>query len=272
MPATDFLPRRLYNAFSRAGALSDGLKGIIALQGNPEYVSFWDDFLGTRSGTWPAGTPYAATVGTGTEVIGITQARGGAMTLTTGAAGSDSAGQGFGLNWSGDDGFYFICRLKLTTRITNVKIEVGMTDAVNDDGAVAVKATPTFTATDCALFVFDTTDDTELTFVSNGGTTDANKDADCLLGELDFDIAADTYFFVEIVGMVPTTAAGASTTGDNVAGFVNGQYVGSGNINGASALTPWWYIEDLAQSAATVLAADYWGCVGPRAGAWGGAV
>ena len=73
MPAVDFLPRKLYNAFSKGGYLSEPLKGLIALQGNPEYVSFWDDHIGTRSGTWPAGTPYAATVGTNTEVIGLTQ-------------------------------------------------------------------------------------------------------------------------------------------------------------------------------------------------------
>ena len=258
MPAVDFLPRKLYNAFSKAGFSSDPVKGLLALLGNPEYVSFWDDHIGTRSGTWPAGTPYAATVGTGTEVIGLTQAVGGTMTLTTGAAGSDTAGQGLGLNWSGDRGFYFIARAKMATRITNVKFEIGMTDAVNDDGAVAVKATPTFTATDCALFVFDRTDDAEVTFVSNGGTTDANADA------TDFDIVNDTYFVVEIVGKVPT-----DTTGDNVAGYINGQLIGTGNINGASPLTPWAYIEDLAQSAATVMTVDYWGCVGPRVAQWG---
>src|SRR3990167_7760703 len=258
MPATDFLPRKLYNAFSRAGFGSEPIKGLLALLGNPEYVAFWDDHLGTRSGTWPAGTPYAATVGTGTEVIGLTQAVGGVMTLTTGSAGSDSAGQGLGLNWSGDNGFYFIARLKIS-RITDSKFEIGMTDAVNDDGAVTTKATPAFTATDCALFVLDTTEDAAVTFVSNGGTTDANADWSGTL-------AADTYFVVEIVGRGPT-----DTTGDNVMGFINGQLVGSGNINGASRLTPWWYIEDLAQSAATTLTVDYWGCIGPRVAQWGNA-
>ena len=257
MPAVDFLPRRLYNAFSKAGFGSDPLKGLIALQGNPEYVSFWDDHLGTRSGTWPAGTPYAATVGTGTEVNGLTQAVGGTMTLTTGAAGSDTAGQGFGLNWSGDRGFYFLARCKIA-RITGVKFEIGMTDAVNVDGAVLVKATPTFTATDCALFVYDRTDDANLTFVSNGGTTDANSDAAAGV------VVADTYLVVEIVGKGPT-----DTTGDNVAGYVNGALVGTGNINGANPLTIWAYVEDLATSTATTFTVDYWGCVGPRVAQWG---
>lgn len=256
MPATDFLPRRLYNAFSKTGFASDPLKGLIALQGNPEYVSVWDDFTGTRTGTWPAGTPYAATVGTGTEVIGLTQAVGGTMTLTTGTGGSDTAGQGYGLNWSGDRGFYFITRLKMTTRITNVKFETGMTDSVADDGAVTTKATPAFTATDCAIAVLDTTEDSAVTFVSNGGTTDANADWGGTL-------ASNTYIVVEIVGSGAT-----DTTGDNVACYINGALVGSGNIGGDAPLTPWWYIEDLAQSAATVLAVDYWGCVGPRVAQW----
>ena len=260
MPATDFLPRRLFNAFSRLGVGSVPLKGLLALAGNPEFVSFWDDHLGTRSGTWPAGTPYASTVGVNTEVIGLTAAINGTMTVTTAAADGDSAGQGLGLNWNGDNGFYFIARIKIN-RITNIKFEIGMTDAVNDDGAVAVKSTPTFTATDCALFVLDTTDDGEVTFVSNGGTTDANADA------TDFDIASDTYFVVEIVCRGPT-----DTTGDNVAGYINGQLIGSGNIDGANALTIWAYSETLTgASAAATLTVDYWGCIGPRNPAWGGA-
>lgn len=252
MPAVDFLPRKLQDAFSRLG-VSEPLKGLLALQGNPEYCSFWDDFTGTRSGTWPAGTPYASTVGVNVEVIGLTQAVNGTMTVTTAAADGDSAGQGFGLNWSGDNGFYFIARVSIN-RITLIKFEIGMTDAVNDDGAVLVKATPSFTATDCALFVLDRTDDAEVTFVSNGGTTDANADA------TDFDIAATTFFIVEIVGRGPT-----DTTGDNVTGYINGQRIGSGNINGASPLTIWAYAETLAgASAAATLTVDYWGCIGPR--------
>jgi hypothetical protein len=265
MPAVDFLPRKLYNAFSRMGVGSDPLKGLLALQGNPEYVSFWDDFIGTRGGTWPASTPYAATNGTGTEVIGITQARGGTMTLTTGANADDSAGQGIGLNWSGDDGFYFIARVKLDV-ITNAKFEVGLTDAITsrDTGAINNKATPTFTATDCAIVCLDTTEDAALTFLSNGGTTDANADWSGTL-------VADAYLIIEIVGGGPTTAAGASTTGDNVAAYINGQLVGSGNINGATALSPWVYCETNT-TAVRILTVDYWGIIGPRAGAWGGAV
>ena len=56
--------------------------------------------------------------------------------------------------------------------ITSVKVEVGFTDVNNDPGAVAVKATPTFTATDCALWVLDTNDNGNWEgLAANNGTT-----------------------------------------------------------------------------------------------------
>lgn len=213
-------------------------------QGNPAYVNFWEDFVGTRSGTWPAGTPFAATVGTGTEVIGITQALNGTMTVTTGGTSGNSAGQGLGLNWNGDSGVYMIARFKLDN-VATAKIEIGLTDAVDDDGAVDTKATPTFTATDCALFVFDTTDDTNLTFVSNGGSVaDANADFGAL--------AADTFYIAEIV-----------VQNDVASGYINGRLVGSGGIEGGNRLTPWFYVETLAAATRT-MTVDYVGVVGPR--------
>jgi hypothetical protein len=245
--AGKFLPRRLNTAFSRL-AFPESAKALFAMQqGNPAYVAFWDDFVGTRGGTWPASTPYAATVGVNTEVIGITQAVGGTMTVTTAAADGDTAGQGLGLNWDGDDGCYFLGRVKLS-RITLGKLEFGLTDAVNDDGAVAVKATPTFTATDCALFVFDRTEDANLTFITaKAGVVGANAD---WAGTF----AADTYVIVEIV-----------VQGDVASGYVNGQLVGSGQVEGGSSLTPWAYAETLAGASATITATvDYWGITGLR--------
>lgn len=237
-------PRNLRTAFS-ASAINRRAKDLLALQGNPEMIGFYDDFIGTRSGTWPAGTPYAATVGSGTEAIGITQAVGGTMTLSTDAGGTGSAGQGLGLNWKGDLGVYFVARAKLNTLATS-KFELGLTDAVNDDGAVDTKATPTFTATDCALFVRDTTDDVKVTFVTNGGSlADGNAD-------WSGTFAADTYYIFEVV-----------VAGDTASGYIDGQLVGSGGIEGGNALTPWAYVEELAASLRT-LTVDYWAVVGPR--------
>ncbi len=245
MSEDTFLPRRLDRAFSHL-AVPEAAKALM-LYNNPAYVSFWDDHVGTRTGSWPAGTPYAATVGTGSEVIGLTAAVGGTMTLTTAAGGTDSAGQALGLNWNGDKGIYFICRFKIDD-ITLSKFEVGLTDSLADDGAVLNKTTTnTFTATDCAVFVRDTGDNTTTAFVTNGGTTDG--DADAALAAVD-----GAYMIAEIV-----------VQGDVAVGYLNGVNVGSGNIQGGNALTPWVYVEELTtDSEARVLTVDYWGIIGPR--------
>lgn len=253
MVAGLYLPRKLDRAFAEMGETSERVKALLTLHGSPEYVSYWDDFLGDSAGTWPASANwgYPATAGTGTEVITLEASAGGVLLLTTGANASDSAGQGVGLHWTADNGFYFITRFQLDT-LASSKFEVGMTDALTDDaGAVDTKATPTFTATDCAIVVRDTTDDTNVTFVSNGGTTDANAD-------WSGTFAAATYYIVEIVGGGPT-----STTGDNVTAYINGQRIGSGNINGATLLTPWVHVTTRT-TATRGLSVDYLGCIGRR--------
>lgn len=246
MSNVDFLPRRLDRAFDRL-AFPEAAKALFAMQqGNPAYVNFWDDFVGDSAGTWPASANwgYPATAGTGTEVIAIGALENGALTLTTGANANDSAGQGVGLHWKGDNGIYFICRFKIDS-VSSSKFEVGLTDALNDDtGAVNNKATPTFTATDCAVMVFDTADDTLITFVSNGGSVDGNTDT--------IAAAADTYYIVEIV-----------VQDDQASGYLNGKLVGSGNIEGGNLLTPWVYVETNTTATKT-LTVDYIGCVGPR--------
>ena len=45
---------------------------------------------------------------------------------------------------------------------------------------------------------------------------------------------------------------------------MNGVQIGSGNIEGGNALTPWAYCETLTGSTRT-LTLDYWGIMGPRA-------
>lgn len=242
MANVDFLPRRLQTAFSDL-SVSERVKALLALQGNPEYNAWWDDFHGDQ-----LDAKYAASVGTGTQVVGVTAARGGTATLTTGASASDSAGLALGLHWDGSTGIYFAARGQVDD-ITTMKFELGLTDDAGSTdeatGAVNVKATPTFAATDCAVFVFDTDDDTNLTFVSNGGTTDANSDSALTLVNA-------TYFIVEIV-----------VSGGACSGYVNGTYVGGGNITAATDLTPWLFV--MTRTTATrTLTVDWMACLGPR--------
>ncbi|MCR4339634.1 MAG: hypothetical protein NUW01_07080 [Gemmatimonadaceae bacterium] len=246
MSANNYLPRRIQDAWQRM-AVPESVKAMLALHGNPAYVSFWDDFVGDSAGTWPASANwgYPATVGVGTETIAIAAAVGGELTLTTNTSSGDGAGQGVGLHWNGDLNCYFAARLKIDD-ITSSKFEIGLTDSVADEGgAVDTKSTPTFTATDCAVFVRDTTEDVALTFVTNGGSSDGNADSA-------FTVANDTYFIVEIV-----------VSGNVASGYVNGQLAGSGNIEGGNALTPWAFVETLT-TAARVLTLDWWLCIGPR--------
>src|SRR5438105_1604432 len=101
----------------------------MAVSGNPAMVAYWDDFLGSDASTWPASANwmYPATVGTGTEVIGITAGLGGTLTMTTGGTNGNGAYQMFGLNWRGTEGVYGIWRVQLDA-ITTAKFEVGFTD------------------------------------------------------------------------------------------------------------------------------------------------
>lgn len=239
-----YLPRRMDRAFARLAANSR--EKALLLFNNPAYVSFWDDFFGDA-----LDARWSATSGTGTEVVGITAGIGGTMTLTTGANADDSAGVGAGLHWKGDNGIYMIVRAKIDS-VATAKFEIGLSDAMvsRDTGAVAVKATPTFTATDWAGFVFDTTDDTLVTFTSNGGTSDGNADGPAA--------AADAYSIYEILVNGPT-----ATTGDFASGYINGNLIGSGNINGATAVGPWLYVETNTTATRT-LTVDYVGCISPR--------
>ena len=247
-----FLPRNLRGAWGRlaSGAGADNIKNLLALAGNPDYPSYWDDFIGQTAGTWPASANwgYPATNGTGTEVIGITATTfGGALTLTTGANASDSALQKFGRHWRGTEGIYYIAKFNLDA-ITTAKFEVGLADAITGDtGMVATKATPTHTGTDYAVFAFDTTDDTNVTFITAAaGATGANADWSGTL-------VAGTDIVVEIV-----------VRGAFASGYVNGQYVGGGAMTAATLLTP--HLMVLTRTTATrSLVVDYQGCIGPRA-------
>lgn len=82
----------------------------------------------------------------------------GIARLVTGDAGNSTASSEIstGLQMRGDRGCVMVACLTIDI-ISGVKIEVGFTDVLNDAGAVNVKATPSFNATDCALWIIDTT-------------------------------------------------------------------------------------------------------------------
>jgi len=234
----------------RIGTHGNAEKSLFAASmANPAYAVYWDDFLGQTAGTWPASANwgYPATVGTGSEVIGIKASSiGGQLSIASGASTSDSAYQSVGLHWNGTNNFYYIAKFQIDV-ITNLKFEAGMVDSITTNGAVNAKATPTFNMTTGAVVIFDTSDDTNVSFITAaGGVVGANADSTAVT------FAAATDFVVEIVGV-----------GGFATGYINGNSIGGGAITAATLLTPYIGVTTRNAAAKTMLV-DYMGAIGPR--------
>lgn len=244
MADIDFLPRKLHTAFDRL-AMPEAAKALFALGPNPAYCSGWDDFIGDA-----VDAIHPTNGGTGTQVVGITVAPNGTLTLASqGNQATDSAIQHlWDLNWNGDLGLYMIARWKLDA-ITSCKFSVGLSDEQTDTGPVATKATPTFNVSDCAVFSFDTADDTNVTVQTNG-KTDISQDVSSSV----FTLAADTWIISEIV-----------IQNDNASFYLNGKYVGGAAdcVEGGVAMRPSFYVEQNGASA-RIMTVDYCGIIGCR--------
>lgn len=205
----------------------------------------------------PATNGTSAAVGTGTGGRGLT--------LTTGTDDNGYAGIAQALAFSGDLGFLFECWLELPADITTMKFEAGVTDALADAGAVLVKATPTQTADDYGVFVFDTDDDTALAFHSAKATTVVATEG------LDTLVASDLlYLAVRAPGIHANNSGGdnlqffyrVGTTG-HLRGMSTDGHGGGAAIEGASLLTPWIFAQARAGSASRILTVLKWRCIGP---------
>lgn len=127
-----------------------------------DYVTWWDDFLGdTMRGDATAPGTYETVTGVdGAIDILADQLNGVAELRASDGNGADNEYGGASLpelGFSGDLNAVMAARIHLDA-ITTVKVEVGFTDVTTDAGAVNALATPTFTATDCALWILDTDD------------------------------------------------------------------------------------------------------------------
>lgn len=143
-------------------------------------------FQSTASGTAAA----AAAISTG--VVN------GAILLD---AGSDNGGRSdlsLGLHLRGDRYAHCWWRAQISA-VTSVKAEWGLTDVVSgtDAGAVNVKATPTWTATDAVVLCVDTNDGTELSLMGvKAGTAETVVDVSTT--KLTLAAATDYYFGIEL--------------------------------------------------------------------------
>ncbi|HET6497367.1 MAG TPA: hypothetical protein VFH61_18630 [Thermoleophilia bacterium] len=237
MSDINYLPRNWARALARAAVASEAIRNAL-LTANPDYETLYTHFLGDAlPGEWGA----AKTNGTSAAVT----VAGSKLTMTTGTDDNGYAGQGFGLFWAGDRGFYMES-LQALDVLTTVKLEVGVSDAIADAGAVNVKATPSATAADFAVLCFDTDDNTQLDLISQKATGVA-ADAENV-----HTLVAATNFRVEMRGQ-----------GDVVSVFVNGKGVGGGNIEGGSAISPWLFAQSRAGSASRIFTGEYLVMTGP---------
>lgn len=192
--------------------------------------NFWGDALDAKY-------PAAKTNGTSAAVTFTEHNEDGYLELVSGTDSAGYAGQGMGMQWTGTRGVLAEFIVRTPSAVTTLKIEVGLSDADDDAGAVNVKSTPSHTATDYAVFVVDTTDDANIAFISYNGTTGvATQDIQAIA-------ASTTYrFAVRIVGA-------------SVQGFINGKLVSGGThvITAATKLTPWVFCQARAGSASRTL-------------------
>jgi hypothetical protein len=169
------------------------------------------------------------------------------LSLVSGTADDGYAGQGVGMQYTGDRGVLLQGIVRTPSAVTTLKIEFGLSDADDDAGAVNVKATPSATAADFAVFVVDTDDDTNIGFVSaKAGTLTATQDIQAVA-------ASTTYRFAIRV------------EGDAVSGWLNGTQVAGGShvIEGGNALTPWCFVQARAGSASRTVQLHKWQVIQP---------
>ena len=194
--------------------------------------------------------PAAKLSGSGSPAVTFTEHNtNGYLDLVSGPANDGYAGQGLGMNFTGDRGVLLEGIIKLPADITYMKWEFGLSDADDDPGAVNVKATPSVTATDFAVFVFDTDDDTNIGFVSAIGG-DGGKVATQ-------DIRA------AVAGETLRLAIRVET--DSVSAFINGTQVAGGThqIQGGNGITPWAFVQARNGSASRTLQLHKWRAIQP---------
>ena len=120
-------------------------------------IDKWDDSF--QGDTLHGGYQSTAS-GAGSAAAAIVEGTvGGIVRLVTGTADAGRSDLSLGLHYRGNLNAVVAVRIQVDV-ITSLKIEVGFTDVVSgtDAGAVDLKATPSFNATNCALWILDTND------------------------------------------------------------------------------------------------------------------
>lgn len=244
MSDSDRLPMKMRQAFNNLSTASDAVRNM-SLVYNPDWITIYQQFLGDAlPGEWGA----AKTNGTAAAVsVASSQ-----LTCTSGTDNDGYAGQGFGLFWKGDNGIYMESEQALDV-ITTAKLEVGLTDSIADAGAVNAKATPTGTADDFCVIVFDTDDNTQMDIISeldNGGPAANAENIHTLVAATNFT----TIFTAQNDDV--DVKIGSSVS--------NATTAGSGSMQGGDLMSPWWFAQTRT-TASRVLTVEYAFVTGPAA-------
>lgn len=205
---------------------------------------FWGDLVKAEWATATSGTASAALVATADKANGEANMH----------AGTDDNGYSLAtlrLNHRGDLNALMVARIQVDA-ITSVKIEVGFGDDIDDAGYVNALDTPSATADDAAVFVFDTdatVDEWHTFYVAAAGTPVATA-----LGVAPVAATYET-FLVALEG-----SGGRFLRFDaNERLIYDSGWIAS-VITATDLLTPWLFVQARAGSADRILTADYMAC------------
>jgi len=130
------------------------LRAFLEVSNSPDVVSWKDDFFGdSLNATYQTTTANSGTA----PAMAATEIANGEIELVTGATNDGASGLSLNTGFRGDLNAIIMCRLKISS-LSDVKVEMGFTDAHGDAGAVNVLATPNNTADDAVVWILDTDD------------------------------------------------------------------------------------------------------------------
>jgi len=221
------------------------------------YFDRWeDDFKGD---SLDVKYPNAKTNGTSAAVTFTEHNLHGFLDFITGTDNAGYAGQGIGLQWSGDRGLLFEFLFTTPSSLADFKLEVGIADADDAAGMVNSKSGVTGTGTDYAVLIYDTADD------SNTQLIHAKDGTDAAVSNTDFVLAVSTTYYVTLSAEddnVRATIQGVAGTPTAQFEFANA--TADAGIQGGTPVTPWFFTQARAGSASKTTPLLTWGAQEPR--------
>lgn len=215
------------------------------------YFSEWEDnFYGD---SLDVKYPDAKTNGTSAAVTFTEHNLHGFLDFITGTDNDGYAGQGFGLQQSGDRGLLYEFLFTTPSSIADFKLEFGIADADDAAGMVNSKSGVTGTGTDFAVLIYDTADDSNTQLIhSKDGTVAA-------VSNTDFVLAVSTTYYATISAEddnVRATITGLSGTPTTTFEFANA--TADAGIQGGTPVTIWFFTQARAGSASKTTPLRKW--------------